>query len=226
MYKLHLKLKSYYETLLKQNTDDNRTYSIIYDSYLTPGEGEHKILQHLKLNTKLNNDCAIVIYGLDADLIFLSMASTIPNIYLLREADQFTRNDDNEQDNELSIEEELCYADIDFVKNSINNEFNFYYNKYLLDNNQINKSQMFGDKNENNNSDEKSNDNTCNFDFTNDYIFVCYFLGNDFLPHCPSIDIYFDGLDVMFNTYMDIFLSFGKCMISFKLIIVLFTIGN
>jgi len=46
------------------------------------GEGEHKILQHIK-GTEQNENSSI--YGLDADLIFLSLASKQKNIYLLRE---------------------------------------------------------------------------------------------------------------------------------------------
>jgi 5'-3' exonuclease len=29
----------------------------------------------------------------------------------------------------------------------------------------------------------------------NDFIFMCYFLGNDFLPHIPSLDIHRDGIE-------------------------------
>ena len=34
-----------------------------------------------------------------------------------------------------------------------------------------------------------------------DYIFICFFLGNDFLPHFPSINIRTGGVDKMLNAY-------------------------
>jgi 5'-3' exoribonuclease 2 len=34
-----------------------------------------------------------------------------------------------------------------------------------------------------------------------DFIFICYFLGNDFLPHIPSLDIYNNGIDMLINNY-------------------------
>ncbi len=232
MYDLHIKLESYYKEKLKSNSDPMCKYKIIYSSYMTPGEGEHKILQYIKEHTDPNESMATVIYGLDADLIFLSMASQLPNIYLLRETDQFTRNDDTDPEMKGSIEEELCYVDIDFAKKSINDEFNDYYKKWITQDFQ---DELFGDefdkeifelnnrknkKNKNENvklhSDTKSEKTMKNFDFTNDYVFVCYLLGNDFIPHLPSVNISIDGMDRIFNAYMDVFQTFGINIITFN----------
>ena len=56
--------------------------NIVFSSSKIKGEGEHKILDCLR-----NGQCkgTTIIYGLDADLIMLSMASKLDNIYLLRE---------------------------------------------------------------------------------------------------------------------------------------------
>ena len=35
-----------------------------------------------------------------------------------------------------------------------------------------------------------------------DFIFICYLLGNDFLPHLPSLDISNNGLDYLIDTYI------------------------
>lgn len=114
-------------------------------------------------------------------MIFLSLASQKQNIYLLREADQFSGKTEATtimEKDDVSVE--LNYVSIDNLKICINEQIS-----YLLNNN----SKIF-----------------YQFDFTNDFIFICYFLGNDFLPHLPSIDIKTGGLDFLLDCYMDTFL--------------------
>jgi len=57
---------------------------IIFSPSSIPSEGEHKLLQYIK-SSSINNNFSYIIYGLDADLIFLSLVSNKNNIYLLRE---------------------------------------------------------------------------------------------------------------------------------------------
>jgi 5'-3' exonuclease len=56
-----------------------------------PGEGEHKIMQEIKKDSEINKSLETYVYGLDADLIQLSLGVTdfVSNIYLLRENEQF-----------------------------------------------------------------------------------------------------------------------------------------
>ena len=155
MEKLHQKILQWYTTL---NRD------IIYSSYLTPGEGEHKLLQFI--NTYPHHSYAI--YGLDADLIFLSLASKSTTVYLTR--DKIEDNTD-----------ELIYVSIKIMKGllveTIKSSSNS--NKY--------KSQI-----------------DLNIDkIIIDFIFICYFLGNDFLPHFMSINIHLNGLDNILKAYID-----------------------
>lgn len=144
---------------------------IIYSSFEEEGEGEHKIYKYMKTNYNQVQ----VIYGLDADLIFLSLASNFSSLYLLREGEQFGKNNIH-----------FNYVDIDQTKVTIN----------MLINDRIGKNDRIVDKN-----------------YVNDFIIICYFLGNDFIPHLPSFDIKKDGMDIVLNAYSDMMLYTNEHLI-------------
>lgn len=58
---------------------------VIYSSHLDDGEGEHKIFEFIRRDKLLKGEGAHILYGLDSDLIILSLLCELPNIYLMRE---------------------------------------------------------------------------------------------------------------------------------------------
>jgi 5'-3' exonuclease len=140
-----------------------------------PGEGEHKLFDYIRVNPEKHSLESTVIYGLDADLIMLSInhLPICPQIYLFRETPHFIQSIDS------SLEPDANYfLDIPELTNAII--------KYL-----------------NNNVEETvdSQDLTKAYNKVYDYIFICFFLGNDFLPHFPALNIRTGGADKMLNAY-------------------------
>jgi len=168
---------------------------IIYSSCFTPAEGEHKLLQFIRKNQKDQdsklNDMSYVVYGLDADLIFLALSTESNKIYLLREANEINKNESKEV---------LNYVSIKIMKKSIVNTIK----SYLLEcaDGLLNVDKMDVDS-------TKKNENLYGFDnldesrIVNDFIFMCYLLGNDFLPHIPSLDIHQDGIENLIIEYSE-----------------------
>ena len=134
------------------------------------GEGEHKIFEYIRLQKEKHVKETTVIYGLDADLIMLSInhLPLCPNIYLFRETPHFIQSIDS------SLEPEANYfLDIPELTGAII--------KYM-------------------NNDREIRVETQKYKVY-DYIFLCFFLGNDFLPHFPAINIRTGGVDKMLNAY-------------------------
>ena len=134
------------------------------------GEGEHKLFDYIRLNPAKHMKETTIIYGLDADLIMLSInhLPICPNIYLFRETPHFIQSIDS------SLEPDANYfMDIPELTKAIVAHMN--NDRVLTLEQQKNK--------------------------VYDYIFLCFFLGNDFLPHFPALNIRTGGVDKMMNAY-------------------------
>lgn len=136
----------------------NRGIKYIYSSYHDEGEGEHKILQYIKQNLTPND--SIVIYGLDADLLFLSLGIGIEyNLYVIREKQVFVNK-------EVDLDElpEYNYVEIKQLH-------------LLILNLEIS---------------------------TNDFIILCYLIGNDFIPGLLTTDVKKGGIDKIFRAWTNL----------------------
>lgn len=174
-------LKDKLEEHLKNNEMYNKIKTIIFSSGDVPGEGEHKILDYIKnmKNEEIVNH-NIIIYGLDADLIMLSLVSQKENIYLLREKTEY---------GSFSFqfdEYKFLYLDINILKLSILNE--------ML--------PLIPDINAHihNNSS-----NHLLIYLINDYVFLNFLLGNDFIPKIPWFSITNNFNDTLLYTYCRLF---------------------
>lgn len=153
------------------------------------GEGEHKIFEYMReFKTDHENETTII-YGLDADLIMLSInhLPVCKNIYLFRETPHFIQSIDKNLD---PLENYLL--DIPLLTESI---LLYMFN----DNKNDNKNDNINDNNEI--KDKKKELITNNKIY--DYIFLSFFLGNDFLPHFPAMNIRTGGMDKLLLAYRE-----------------------
>ena len=168
MHELNTMIKSHFNgsTCKKYNNIKN----IMVSSSDEHGEGEHKIYQYIRDNKTEHETAVTVIYGLDADLIMLSInhLPVCPNIYLFRETPEFIKSIDS------SLEpNETYFMDIPILTKTIIDDMN-------------NGKQTTGES---------------HYNRAYDYIFICFFLGNDFMPHFPAVNIRTGGVDKMINAY-------------------------
>jgi len=172
MNKLNLQIRYYF-----RNAKQFTTNSIIISGSDEAGEGEHKIMLHIRESGVKNimND-NIFVYGLDADLIMLTLnhIKYCPNLYLFRETPEFIKSINNSLD-----PYENYVIDISYLRKSIES---CIYGKEI---------------------DVMQDTETC----IEDYMFICFLLGNDFLPHFPSLNIRTVGMDYIIETYRNIILN-------------------
>ena len=158
MERLHKLIVKYLEELKKSNV------KCIYSSYHEPGEGEHKILQYIKKN--VNPENIVIVYGLDADLLFLALSTGIEyNLFVMREQQIFSNKEPDFDD----------YIDYNYVEIT-------QLHKII----------------------EKLNINT------DDFIVICYLVGNDFLPGLLTTDIKKAGLDKILAAYENVMKKYEK----------------
>lgn len=148
----------------------NYPIPVIFTGSRHCGEGEHKIMQHIR-NTK-NTEKNAVIYGLDADLIMLGLnhLSYRKNIFLYRETPEFIKN----------------------IRKSLEPN-----KTYLLD------MKLLGQQTALELAGEEGEVNYIHKMY--DYIFMCFMLGNDFMPHFPSVNIRTDGIYYLIEKYRGLF---------------------
>lgn len=149
--------------------------TIIVSTANEAGEGEHKIYDYIRDNAAYHKDTYSVIYGLDADLIMLTLnhLHISEQLFLFRETPEFIKSLDNTLN-----PRETYLLDIPLFARTIIKEMST--------------------ENANTPIGEISLKNDVLFD----YIFMCFFLGNDFLPHFPALNIRTSGINRLIDTYL------------------------
>lgn len=162
-----------------------RNLQVIISDATVPGEGEHKIMSFIRSQrTDLEHDpnTSHCIYGLDADLIFLSLATHEPHFRVLRE-DVFG------QDNKmLKLEDKLNMTaeELERIRKADEKKPFLWLHSNILREYlevELNVPRM-----------------PFRFDLEraiDDWVFMCFFVGNDFLPHLPSLDVRDNGIDLL-----------------------------
>jgi len=186
-------------------------------------EGEHKIMAHIRKNVPKKGQ--VVIYGLDSDLIFLSMLHYRPNMSLFREKLFFSRTPTEEEKNDP--EKKFTFLDISQLRDIVVAMMNPALTRDDLVNWELLKPKQFDARKNNRsqnihlnqhqtiemdgNSDEKITLDQLRKEINLgvisqnrlvvDYVALSFFLGNDFLPYLPSLKIKEGGLNRIIECY-------------------------
>jgi 5'-3' exonuclease len=150
----------------------------IISSSSEPGEGEHKIFDYMRTYPEYHNspDTVTLVYGLDADLIMLTLnhLHITKNLYLFRETPEFIKSVDSTLDANTDYLLDIPELAASIVKYIHNVE-----------------------------PDTTDATDTTDTNRITDYILMCFLLGNDFMPHFPALNIRTVGIDILLNVYRE-----------------------
>ncbi|KAI9931935.1 5'-3' exoribonuclease 2 [Aspergillus wentii] len=189
----------------KLNTDPAwEKLKIIISDATVPGEGEHKIMEFVRsqrASPEHDPNTRHVIYGLDADLIMLGLATHEPYFRVLRE-DVFAqeskprtcrlcgqqghkaeeckgqakeKNGQFDEKGKGSSLKPFIWLHVSVLREYLAAELFVPHQPFPFDL-------------------ERALD---------DWVFMCFFVGNDFLPHLPSLDIRENGIDTLIAIWRD-----------------------
>ncbi len=209
MHRLSVYLRFYIQHRMNTNKAW-RSIKVVFSDSSEPGEGEHKIMSFIRQQRSqpgYDPNQHHVLHGLDADLIMLALATHEPQFTILRELVTFGRRDKERKEAKIqarqAAQDALCAA-----RNSGNVEFHedstlkplvmlriWILREYLqVEFSCLQQTLPFP------------------YDFEriiDDFVFLCFFVGNDFLPHLPSLNIRDGALDFLQNTYKSMLPSIG-----------------
>ena len=161
--------------------------TVVLSGHDVPGEGEHKIMEYIRWAKKSPDyepNLRHCLYGLDADLIMLSLVTHEPHFCLLREVVSYkNKGQPIREALENPSQEHFVLLQIGLLRDYVQLEFEPYAR-------------------------------TLPFEFDierviDDFVLFCMLVGNDFLPSLPTCDINEGSLDLMFSTYKKLLPQMG-----------------
>ncbi|KAJ3333583.1 5'-3' exoribonuclease 2 [Blyttiomyces sp. JEL0837] len=208
MANLALALRYYIADRL--NSDPGwRNLKVFLSDASVPGEGEHKIMDYVRrqrVQPEYDPMTSHVLYGLDADLIMLALATHEPYFKILREDVFFNQNNSkgcficgqsDHQASECTGKKKEKSGEFDEKGTYVQRPYVFLHVNVLREYLE---------------AELKVSDLPFPWDLEraiDDWVFLCFFVGNDFLPHLPSLEIREGAIDKLIAIWKRNLINFG-----------------
>lgn len=203
MLKLSLAMQKWVDYKMQTDPFWKNGAQVIVSGPDVPGEGEHKVMDFIRESQALYEEdpssvegvyepgWTHVLYGLDADLIMLGLVTHEKNFMLLRERMEVVMGGRGRGRNKNRKKKDIMeYTRHDFELlelSSLRKLLSIQFRKF---------------------SDTLQSDYSLDR-IVDDFVFMCMLVGNDFLSHCPHLEIDSGAISIMMTTYIDLLPEWG-----------------
>ena len=186
-----------YYVHLRLNTDPGwRGIKVIMSDASVPGEGEHKAMHYIRQQRGqkgFDPNTKHVVYGLDADLIMLALATHEPNFWILREV-VFQKN---APEPDVPSARDQILGQVPKDKPAIARK-----PYQLLSVAVLRRVSRVGSPPRLRGWPPRRAPFPLDIErLFDDFVFMCFFVGNDFLPHSPTLEIREGAIDLIMTIY-------------------------
>lgn len=207
MFELSKRFREWVDKKMSTDIAFQQGCTIVFSGPDVPGEGEHKIMDYLRLWKESDDFDPTVkhcMYGLDADLMMLGLVAHVPFFTLLRERMRFSKqgrvvpkmSGTDRDAEEFQLLEVAMLRDmlfLEFKRGPDDDPFERPSNS----NNKKNGQKV---------SSMPPAPPRTNFQYSSrrvvdDFVFMCMLVGNDFIPNLPHLDISDGAINRMFAIY-------------------------
>uniref|UniRef100_A0A8D3D9V1 5'-3' exoribonuclease n=1 Tax=Scophthalmus maximus TaxID=52904 RepID=A0A8D3D9V1_SCOMX len=195
----------YYVAERLSNDPGWKNVTVLLSDASVPGEGEHKIMDYIRRQRAQPNhdpNTHHCLCGADADLIMLGLATHEPNFTIIREEFKPNKPRPCALCNQMGHEIKDCQGTArekqgqhdEFADTMPTSEQEFIFIRLCVLREYLARELTMASL-------------PFPFDFersVDDWVFMCFFVGNDFLPHLPSLEIREGAIDRLVNIYKDV----------------------